>query len=69
MWDLAPQAGIEPRPPVLGAWSLSHWTTKEVPKSSLLTVPYQRFFKVKNSDRKGRGEPGKVTYAQYSVLL
>ena len=24
--------GIEPRPPVLGAWSLSHWTTREVPK-------------------------------------
>ena len=23
--------GIEPRPPVLGAWSLSHWPTREVP--------------------------------------
>jgi len=30
MWDLVP--GIEPRPPVLGAQSLSHWTTREVPK-------------------------------------
>ena len=69
MWDLVPQPGREARPPVLGAWSLSHWTTKKVPKSSLLTVPYQRFFKVKNCDRKGGGKPGKVTYAQYSVLL
>ena len=32
MWDLAPCPGIEPRPPALGAQSLSHWTTREVPK-------------------------------------
>ena len=31
MWDLAPCPGIEPRPPALGALSLSHWTTREVP--------------------------------------
>ena len=31
MWDLVPWPGIEPQPPVLGAWSLSHWTTREVP--------------------------------------
>ena len=30
MWDLVPQPGIEPRSPALGAWSLSHWTTREV---------------------------------------
>ena len=30
MWDLVPQPGIEPRPPALGAHSLSHWTAKEV---------------------------------------
>ena len=29
--DLVPWLGIEPNPPVLGAWSLSHWTTREVP--------------------------------------
>ena len=29
-WDLVPWPGIELRPPVLGAWSLSHWTTREV---------------------------------------
>ena len=31
MRDLRPQPGIEPGPPALGAWSLSHWTTREVP--------------------------------------
>ena len=30
-WDLGPWPGIEPRPPVLGVQSLSHWTTREVP--------------------------------------
>ena len=31
MWDLVPSPGIKPRPSVLGAWSLNHWTTREVP--------------------------------------
>ena len=31
MWDLVPRPGIEPGSPALGAWSLSHWTTREVP--------------------------------------
>ena len=31
MWDLVPWPGIEPRPPALGTWSLSHCTTREVP--------------------------------------
>ena len=31
MWDLVPWPGIESRPPALGAQSLSHWTTREVP--------------------------------------
>ena len=30
MWDLVPWPGMEPRSPVLGAWSLSHWTIREV---------------------------------------
>ena len=29
MWDLIPLWGFEPRPPVLGPWSLSHWTTRK----------------------------------------
>ena len=32
-WDPALWAGIKPRPPALRAWSLSHWTTREVPVS------------------------------------
>ena len=32
--DLIPWQGIEPRSPALGAWSLNHRTTKEVPYKS-----------------------------------
>ena len=32
MWDLVPSPGIELGPPALGAWSLSHWITREVPE-------------------------------------
>ena len=38
MWNLVPWLGIEPNPPVLGAWSLSHWTTREVPIPIFLKV-------------------------------
>lgn len=31
MWNLIPCPGIEAQPPALGAWSLSQWTTMEVP--------------------------------------
>ena len=31
MWDLVPWPGVKPRSPALGPWSLSHWTTWEVP--------------------------------------
>ena len=33
--DLVPLLGIEHRAPALGAQSLSHWTTKEVPSMHL----------------------------------
>ena len=35
MWSLVPWPGIEPGLPALGAQSLSHWTTKEVPGCSV----------------------------------
>ena len=35
MWDLVPGAGIKPGLCALGAWSLSHWTIREVPQSLL----------------------------------
>ena len=31
VWHLVPWPGIEPGAPALGAWSLSHWITREVP--------------------------------------
>ena len=30
-WDRVPRPGIKPGPPVLGAWSRNHWTTREIP--------------------------------------
>ena len=34
--DLVPWPGVKPRPPSLGVWSLSHWTTWEVPPCLLM---------------------------------
>ena len=31
MWDLSSRPGTEPVPPAVDAWSLNHWTAKEVP--------------------------------------
>ena len=31
MRELVPRPGIEPGPPALGVWNLTHWTTREVP--------------------------------------
>ena len=36
LWDLVPRSGIEHGPPELGAWSLTHWTIREVPEFCLL---------------------------------
>ena len=38
MRDLVPWPGTEPGPPALGAWSLSHWTTREVPKTPFFDI-------------------------------
>ena len=49
MWDLVPQPGIKPRPPALGAWSLSHWTTREVQTFNFVAavdVPWSSFIMV-----------------------
>ena len=35
MWDLAPESGIEPGPPGLGAQSLNPWITRDVPGTVL----------------------------------
>ena len=36
MWDLGHRLGFQPWSPALGAWSLSHWTTREVPRCNFL---------------------------------
>ena len=33
---LVPQPGLEPTPPAVEAWSLNHWTTREVPQDLFL---------------------------------
>ena len=38
MWDLVLLSGIEPWPPALGAQSLSHWGTREVPPKVLFEI-------------------------------
>ena len=43
-WALVPWLGIEPWPPALGAQSLSHWTTREVPQHHFLFIFFQRHF-------------------------
>ena len=48
MWDLVPSPGIKPWPPALGAWSLSHWTTREVPSWVLRSWILIVFFIFKN---------------------
>ena len=36
-WHLVLHPGIEPKPPALGAWSVTPWTTREVPHHSFFT--------------------------------
>ena len=36
MWEPVPRPGIKPGPPALGAWSLNHCATSEVPIPILL---------------------------------
>ena len=38
MWDLVLWPGIKLGPPALGAKSLSHWTTREVPKVPIISL-------------------------------
>ena len=43
MQDLVPLPGVEPGPPELGAQSLTHWATREVPFLSSFLSPARRF--------------------------
>ena len=55
MWDLVPHPGTEPRPPELGARSLTHWTTREVPPSVINCISYST------------GVPGKLRERTVSI--
>ena len=46
MWDLVLWPGIEPRPPALGAQSLSHWTAREVPSLCFRHLMHISFLKI-----------------------
>ena len=41
---LVPQPGIKPMPPAVEAWSLNHWTTREVPVYLPLFLIFLNFF-------------------------
>ena len=41
MWDLVPWPRIKPWSPILGAQSLSHWTTREVPPCYVINACHQ----------------------------
>ena len=43
MWALVPWPGMEPRPPALGAQSLSHWTTREALLKFILCLTVSSF--------------------------
>ena len=59
MWNLALWPGIKSGPPVLGGWSLNHWTTREVPLDLVKRlIPSMRLMlvEISNSEfgRRGR---------------
>ena len=41
---LVPQPGIEPMSPALKVQKLNHWTTREVPDSSVFKISYKGYF-------------------------
>lgn len=47
--DLVPQPGIKHEPPALQAWSLNHWTTREVPSASLTVASHYGLLDVLSS--------------------
>ena len=47
MWNMLPPLGIQPRPPALGAWNLSHCTTRE--SLCFVLIPSVQFISVAQS--------------------
>ena len=42
IWGVVPWPGIKPSPPALGTWSLSYWTTREVPGWQFSKSPWMK---------------------------
>ena len=42
VWDLVPWPGIEPGPPALDAWSVSHWIAREVPDLIIISFSVKK---------------------------
>ena len=59
MWDLVPWPGIELQTLALGAWSLSHRTTTEVPQASSLERPRKESTLWEKGERKVGKERGR----------
>ena len=62
--DLVPWPGIKSRPPALGAWSLNHWTAREVPqfltifnKQSRLALPQVQCMNLPNQKHQSATTP------------
>ena len=70
MWNLIPWSGIEPGPLALGAWSLSHWTTREVPLLPLLKASQCncKNYLWKKIEQKTSGRPAWLMWQDPSVL-
>ena len=72
-WDLLPWTGIEPRPLALGKWSLSHWTTREVPCflyfPSCLMSPSSSFENFNPFNRLGPTLPPQIPITSGFILL
>ena len=49
---LVPRLGIDPVAPALKVWSLSHWTTREIPRDSLSLGKYIRPVNMQNVSEK-----------------
>ena len=45
---------VQTGPPALGAWSLSPWTTREIPRWSILCSVYFTTMKMRNKQTRGR---------------
>ena len=45
---LVPQPGIKPVPPAVEAWSLNHWTAREVPGSQPFFISASTYHHLKN---------------------